>query len=89
MTDHNLAAAERGMKSRVVELKTAAEVRNLSPSPNGAFNVVLDGRLLSYRSLLKDELFQMLGRKWWAAENTGLDRKSLSSIRDKGCDFIE
>jgi GNAT superfamily N-acetyltransferase len=53
-------AAEKRIKSRVVELKTAAEVRRLSPSPYGAFNVVLDGRLLSYRYLLKDEFFQML-----------------------------
>lgn len=56
------AAAEKGIKSRVVELKTAAEVRRLSPSPYGAFNVVLDGRLLSYRYLLKEEFQQLLGR---------------------------
>jgi GNAT superfamily N-acetyltransferase len=57
------AAAEEGMKSRVVELKTAAEVKSLSPSPYGVFNVVLDGRLLSYRYLVKEEFFQMLGRE--------------------------
>jgi GNAT superfamily N-acetyltransferase len=54
------AAAEMGIKSRAVELKTAAEVRRLSPSPYGVFSVVLDGRLLSYRYLLKDEFLQLL-----------------------------
>lgn len=54
------AAADKGLKSRVIELKTAAEVRSLSPSPYGVFNVVMDGRLLSYRYLLKDEFLQLL-----------------------------
>lgn len=54
------AAAEKGLKSRVVELTTAAEVRRLSPSPYGVFNVVLDGRLLNYRYLLKDEFLKLL-----------------------------
>jgi GNAT superfamily N-acetyltransferase len=57
------AAAERGIKGRVVELKTAVEANSLSPSPYGVFNVVLDGRLLSYRYLLKEEFFQRLGHK--------------------------
>lgn len=57
------AAAEMGINSRVVELKTAAEARRLSPSPYGVFNVVLDGRLLSYCYLLKDEFLQMLGQQ--------------------------
>ncbi|MBN2409211.1 MAG: GNAT family N-acetyltransferase [Candidatus Aminicenantes bacterium] len=54
------AAAERGIRSRAVELTSAAEAKRLSPSPYGVFNVVLDGRLLSYRYLLKDEFFKML-----------------------------
>ena len=33
-----------------------------SPSPYGVFNVVLDGRFLGYRYLLKEEFFQMLER---------------------------
>ncbi|MGB7296719.1 MAG: GNAT family N-acetyltransferase [Candidatus Aminicenantales bacterium] len=57
------AAAEMEIKSRAVELKTAAEMRRLSPFPYGVFNVVLDGRLLSYRYLLKDEFFRMLGNR--------------------------
>jgi GNAT superfamily N-acetyltransferase len=54
------AAAERGIKSRAVEIASAAEAKRLSPSPYGVFNVVLDGRLLSYRYLLKDEFFKLL-----------------------------
>jgi len=46
----------------VIEIKTAAEVQSLSPSPYGVFNVVLDGRFLGYRYLLKEEFFQMLER---------------------------
>jgi len=57
------AATEKGVKSRVIEIKTAAEAQNLSPSPYGVFNVVLDGRFLAYRYLLKEEFFQMLERK--------------------------
>lgn len=57
------AAAEKGIRSRVVEIKTAAAANRLSPSPYGVFNVVLDGRMLSYRYLLKEEFFQMLERK--------------------------
>jgi ribosomal protein S18 acetylase RimI-like enzyme len=63
-TNTLLEAAEgKGLKSRVIELKTAAEARKISPSPYGVFNVVLDGRLLSYRYLLKEEFFQLLGQK--------------------------
>jgi GNAT superfamily N-acetyltransferase len=57
------AAHEKGIKSRVVELKTAAEAREMSPSPYGIFNIVLDGHLLSYRYLSKEEFFQMLERR--------------------------
>ena len=57
------AAAEKGIKSRVIEIKTATEAQSLSPSPYGVFNVVLDGRFLSYRYLLKEEFFQLLERR--------------------------
>lgn len=46
----------------MIEIKTAAEVQSLSPSPYGVFNVFLDGRFLGYRYLLKEEFFQMLER---------------------------
>ena len=55
------AAEEKGFKSPVVELKTAAEAREVSPSPYGVFNVVQDGRFLGYRHLLKEEFFQLVG----------------------------
>lgn len=48
-------AAERGMESRTVELTDAAEIRRSSPSAYGVFNVVLDGRLLSYHWLTKKD----------------------------------
>jgi GNAT superfamily N-acetyltransferase len=54
------AAAEKGIKGCVIEIKTAAEAQSLSPSPYGVFNVVWDGRFLSSRYLLKGEFFQML-----------------------------
>jgi GNAT superfamily N-acetyltransferase len=57
------AAREKGITSRVIELKTADEARSLSPSPYGVFNVVLDGRLLGYRYMLKEEFFRILARK--------------------------
>ena len=54
------AAAEKGIKSRVIEMDSAGEAKRFSPSPYGVFNVVLDGRLLSYRYLLMEEFFRML-----------------------------
>jgi hypothetical protein len=53
-------AAERGIPARVVELKTAREVQEVSPSPYGVFNVVYDGRLLSYHYLTKKGLNKAL-----------------------------
>jgi L-amino acid N-acyltransferase YncA len=49
------AAARKRIKARVVELRTAREVQALSPSPYGAFNIVLDGRLAGYHYLLEED----------------------------------
>ena len=49
-------AAEAGIPSRLVELHSAKEVRQLSPSPYGVFNAVLNGRLLSYHFLGRERL---------------------------------
>ncbi|MCG3120345.1 MAG: hypothetical protein ALAOOOJD_03004 [bacterium] len=49
-----------GIKSRVVEIRTSDEVRNLSPSPFGVFSIVYDGKLLSYHYLLEKELLKRL-----------------------------
>jgi hypothetical protein len=49
-----------GIESRVVELKTSEEVRNLAPSPYGVFGIVYNGRLLSHHYLLEKELLKRL-----------------------------
>jgi hypothetical protein len=49
------AAARKGIKARVVELRTAREVQALSPSPYGTFNIVRDGRLVGYHYLVEED----------------------------------
>ena len=56
------AAANAGISSRTVELKSADDVRKLSPSPFGVFGIVLDGRLLSYHYMLEKDLVPSLSR---------------------------
>ena len=53
-------AAKAGVKSRVVELESRADVLRLSPSPYGVFGLVLDGKLLSYHYLLEKDLLPLL-----------------------------
>lgn len=56
-----LAAAQRlGIESRVVEMRTSQDVRNLSPSPYGVFSIVYNGKLLSHHYLLEKELLKRL-----------------------------
>ncbi len=56
-----LAAAEKaGMESRVVELKSAGEVRELSPTPFGVFGMMLNGQLISYHYMLEKDLVPLL-----------------------------
>lgn len=54
------AAATAGIESQVVELRSADEVRKLSPSPYGLFGIVLNGRLLSYHYMLEKDLVPLL-----------------------------
>ena len=54
------AADELGIKYKVIELKTARQLRELSPSPYGTFNVVYNGKLLSYHYLLKKDFVKKL-----------------------------
>ncbi len=54
------AAAEVGIEARVVELKSAQDVRALCPSPYGVFSLVHNGELLSYHLLGKKELLRRL-----------------------------
>jgi GNAT superfamily N-acetyltransferase len=56
-----LDTAERlGIESRVVELKTSEDVRNLAPSPYGVFSIIYNGNLLSHHYLLEKELLKRL-----------------------------
>jgi len=45
------AAAKKKLRARAVELRTARDVQALSPTPYGAFGIVLDGKLLGYHYL--------------------------------------
>jgi hypothetical protein len=49
-----------GLKADVVELKSCAEVRERAPSPYGVFSIVLNGRLLSYHCLCREDLVYLL-----------------------------
>lgn len=53
-------ARARGLKARVVELASAADVRRRAPSPYGVFSLVLDGRLLSHHYRLEKEVRALL-----------------------------
>ena len=53
-------ATEMGVPARAVKLNSAAAVRRFSPSPYGVFNAVLNGKLLSYHFLKKEELSEKL-----------------------------
>ena len=54
-----LSEAE-GIPSKVVELDSAQKVREMSPSPYGVFNVVYNGRLLSYHYLLAKDFKRLI-----------------------------
>lgn len=55
------AANELGASSRVVELTSSIDVRKLSPSPYGVFAIVYEGKLVSYHSMAKRDLLNILG----------------------------
>ena len=54
------AAEAQGIKSRVVEFKSAKEVQEESPSAHGVFGTVLDGRLLSYHYLSPQDFDKLM-----------------------------
>jgi hypothetical protein len=54
-------AKELGISTKVIELKSSEDVRNLSPSPYGVFGLVHDGKLVSYHSMSKKDLMNILG----------------------------
>jgi L-amino acid N-acyltransferase YncA len=53
-------AKEKGMRARSVELKSAQEVQEQSPSAYGVFGTVLDGKLLAYQYLLQKDFDKLL-----------------------------
>ncbi len=55
------AGKELGIRTLVVELKNAEDVRQLSPSPYGVFHIAYNGKLLNYHVMPKKELMENLG----------------------------
>lgn len=53
-------AQEKGIAARSIELGSAKEVRECSPSAYGIFGSVLDGRLFSYHYLLRRDFEKLL-----------------------------
>lgn len=51
---------ERGLETKVVELGSAREIRELAPSPYGVFSIVLDGKLLSHYYQPRRKLDELL-----------------------------
>jgi hypothetical protein len=49
------SAQQLGLSAQVVELTSARQVQDSSPSPYGVFAVVWNGQLLSYFYLTKEE----------------------------------
>lgn len=54
------AAEQLGLKSRVVDLASAEEVRQLAPSPYGVFGILLSGEIVSHHYLLEKDLLPRL-----------------------------
>ena len=61
VTNVETFAAERGLAFREIEMKSAKDVRRLSPTPYGVFAIVKDGSLLSYHYLSPKELAKRCG----------------------------
>ncbi len=57
------AARERGLQTRVVELTSAREVRERSPSPYGVFTILFDGTVISHYYLPEKKLTQILDER--------------------------
>lgn len=50
------AFEERGIGTKAVKMESSEEVRTMSPSPYGVFNIVHNGKLFSYHYLGKREI---------------------------------
>lgn len=55
-------ANEVGIENRAIELRNCQDVRNLAPSPYGVFNVIYDGKLMSYHYLTKKDFLKSLDK---------------------------
>lgn len=53
-------AKRRGMRSRVVELESASEVRRRAPTPYGVFAILRDGELVTHHYQLEKQLVKLL-----------------------------
>jgi GNAT superfamily N-acetyltransferase len=53
-------AKGRGMRTQVVEFKTAQEVQERSPSAYGVFGIVLDGSFFAYHYLLQKDFDKLM-----------------------------
>jgi GNAT superfamily N-acetyltransferase len=62
-------AEARGIEARVVQLTSSRQVRESAPSPYGTFQIVYNGRLLSYHYLLRKDLEQKLDEAQKALES--------------------
>jgi hypothetical protein len=56
-------ARKKGIPSKVIELKTAKEVRELASSPYGVYSVILDGRVIPSHYQAREALLKHPGRK--------------------------
>jgi len=56
------AGKELGIRTKVVELKSAEDVRQLSPSPYGVFHLTYDGKLLSYHPIARKDIIENIRR---------------------------
>ena len=57
------AAKKADIKCRVVELQSAQDVRDLSPSPYGTFGIIQNGELLRYHYMLEKDLLPLLKKQ--------------------------
>jgi GNAT superfamily N-acetyltransferase len=56
------AADDLGIGARVIELGSGQEARDLAPSAYGTYNVVYDGKLLTYHSVGRRDLLRLLDK---------------------------
>ena len=55
-------AEEKEISFKIIELKSSEEVRKKSPSPNGTFNIVYNGELLSYYYILPNDIEKAISK---------------------------